>query len=205
MIDKFESNDKLLELVYLNNFGIDLNIHKTLKSLISEINPENEKNFQNLLEKLELKKLLIIYEYLYIGSKKIDNLFYKLDLDQIDEDLYGDFCQRSKKEDEYLDKHCKIRRNRQVFLKAQFNMGYKILPEDKKINEVYKKKEDKKEEDKKENDEQKNKPKTNILINNEINEDKESNNNNINQGKKGKGKKKKGKGQFIEFDIHNYI
>ena len=203
MIDKFESNDKLLELVYLNNFGIDLNIHKTLKSVISEINPENEKNFQNLLEKLELKKLLIIYEYLYIGSKKIDNLFYRLELDQIEEDLYGDFCQREKKEDEYLDKHSKIRRNRQAFLKAQLNMGYKILPEDKKINEVYKKKEDKKEEDKKENDIQINKPKTNILINNEINEDKESNN--INQGKKGKGKKKKGKGQFIEFDIHNYI
>ena len=203
MIDKFDSNDKLLELVYLNNFGIDIEVHKTLKSVIPENTPENEKTFRNLLEKLELKKLLIIYKYLYVCSKKVDNLFYRLDLEQIDEDLYEDFCEREKKEDEILDKQERERRNRQAFLKAELNMGNKILPEDKKITETnYKKKEDKKE-----NNEPVNKPKTKIsmLLNNEIIENEESNNNTNNpHGKKGKGKKKKGKGQFVEFNIHDY-
>ena len=212
MIDKLDTNDKLLELVYLNNFGIDLDVHKSLKSIISENTPENEKSFVALLEKLELKKLLIIYKYLYACSKKVDNLFYRLDLEQIDEDLYEDFCEREKKEDVILDKQERERRNRQAFLKAELNMGNKLLPGDKKITETnFKKKEDKKEiedkkqkEDKKESNESVKKPKTKIsmLLNNEIIENEESNNNA--QGKKGKGKKKKGKGQFVEFNIHDY-
>ena len=97
MIDKFETHDKLLELTYLNNFGIDLDIHKMLKSAISSNTPENEKLFRETLESLEFKKLLIVYKYLYLSSKKVDNLFYRLDLEQIDEDLYEDFCEREKK------------------------------------------------------------------------------------------------------------
>ena len=145
MIDKFDTNDKLLELTYLNNFGLDLDVHKTLKSVISSNTPENEHTFRKTLETLELKKLLIVYKYLYICSKKVDNLFYKLDLEQIDEDLYDDFCEREKKEDDVvLDKFEKERRNRKAFLKAELNMGSKVLPEDKKVSETKYKKEDKK-------------------------------------------------------------
>ena len=203
MIDKFDSNDKLLELVYLNNFGIDLEIHKTLKSLISEKTQENEKNFKELLVNLELKKLLIIYKYLYVCSKKVDNLFYKFDLDQIEEDLYEDFCQKIKKDDIIMNKEEKERRNRQAYLKAELNLGYKVLPEDKKINDINYKKKEEKNEDKKENNQPENKPKTkiNMLLNNEIIEKGE---NDINHIQEKKGKRKKGKGQFIEFNIHDY-
>ena len=210
MIDKFDTNDKLLELTYLNNFGIDLDVHKKLKSVISSNTPENEQTFIKTLENLELKKLLIVYKYLYICSKKVDNLFYKLDLEQIDEDLYDDFCEREKKEDDVvLDKFEKERRNRKAFLKAELNMGSKVLPEDKKVTEMKydKKKEDKKEDkkvDKKDTEEPVNKPKTKLgmLLDNEIIENEE--NNNQNKKGKGKGKKKKGKGQFVEFNIRDY-
>ena len=205
MIDKFDSYDKLLELTYLNNFGIDLDIHKSLKSAISANTPENEKNFKNVLENLELKKLLIIYKYLLVCSKRVDNLFYRLDLDQIDEDLYEDFCEREKKEDDkILNKTERDRRNRAALLKAELNVGGKALPEDKKVTEVqYKKdkKEDKKEEKKDEAPINKPKTKISMLLNNELIDNEEGNHNN---GKKGKGKKKKGKGQFVEFNIHDY-
>ena len=205
MIDKFDSYDKLLELTYLNNFGIDLDIHKSLKSAISANTPENEKIFKNVLENLELKKLLIIYKYLLVCSKRVDNLFYRLDLEQIDEDLYEDFCEREKKEeDKILNKVERDRRNRAALLKAELNVGGKALPEDKKVTEVqYKKdkKEDKKEEKKDEAPINKPKTKISMLLNNELIDNEEGNHNN---GKKGKGKKKKGKGQFVEFNIHDY-
>ena len=204
MIDKFKSYDKLLELTYLNNFGIDLEIHKKLREAISSATPENEENFKKTIQNLELKKLLIIYKYIYICSKKVDNLFYRLDLEQIDEDLYEDFCEREKKDDIVLDESERERRNRKAFLKAELNMGNKVLPEDKKVTEAFKKKEEKKED--KKDEEQVKKPKTKIsmLLNNEIIENEEETHNNNNQNKKGKGKKKKGKGQFVEFNIHDY-
>ena len=209
MIDKFETNDKLLELTYLSNFGIDLEIHKKLREAIALATVDNVAIFKKSVEKLELKKLLIIYEYLFICSKRVDNLFYRLDLDQIDEDLYEDFCEREKKEDVILDKFEKERRNRKAFLKAELNIGNKLLPEDKNVSDAYKK-EDKKEEkreDKKEEKEKVNKPKTKLsmLLNNEIVENEEENENDDNtKSKKGKGRKKKGKGQFVEFNINDY-
>ena len=207
MIDKLESNDKLLELTYLNNFGIDLEIHKQLKTIIQSNILENEQNFKKILENLEFKKLLIIYKYLYICSKKVDNLFYKLDLEQIDEDLYEEFCQREKKEKEIVDKAERERMNRKAYLKAELNIGKKVLPEDKKVTEINY--DNNKKEDKKEKEEKFVKPKTKLskLLNNELNNDEEKINNDFIQNKKGKGKgkKKKGKGQFIDFNIHDYV
>ena len=204
MIDKFDSHDKLLELTYLNNFGIDFETHKILKSAITSNITENEQNFRKAIENLELKKLLIIYKYLYISSKKVDNLFYRLDLEQIDEDLYEDFCERKKEEENViLDKYEKEKRNRAAYLKAEL-AGTKTLPEDKKVTEVNFGK-NKKKEDKKDTEPPVNKPKTKIsmLLNNELYVDEETDKNK-NAGKKGKGKKKKGKGQFVEFNIHDY-
>ena len=200
MIHKFDSNDKLLELTYLNNFGIDLEIHKTLKSVISSNTSENEQTFRKTLESLEIKQLLIIYKYLYICSKKVDNLFYNLDLEQIDEDLYKDFCERKKKEDVVLNKVEKEKRIRQAYLKAELNMGIKALPGDKKVSEIkFEKNKNKKEERK--NSSPINKPiiKKSISLNNEIIESEE----NKNQNKKGKGKNKKGKGHFVDLNIRD--
>ena len=213
MIDKFETHDKLLELTYLNNFGIDLDIHKMLKSAISSNTPENEKLFRETLESLEFKKLLIVYKYLYLSSKKVDNLFYRLDLEQIDEDLYEDFCEREKKEENVvLDKFERERRNKQARFKAELNMGVKISSEDKKVTEMYKNKknEDKKEDDKKEDKKEeeppthKHKTKISMLLNNEIIVNEESHDKSDKFGKKGKGKRKKGKGQFVDFNLNNF-
>ena len=200
MIDKFDSHDKLLELTYLNNFGINLGVHKKLKAIISSNNKENEQEFINILESLELKQLLIIYKYLYICSKKVDksNLFYKLDFEQIDEDLYEDFCKREQKGDKNLTKAEIEQRKRQAYLRAELNIGgFKLTEEDKKVTEVdYSKLNKKKEEP------PVNKPKANLgkLLDNELNENenKESNN------KGNKGKKKKGKKKFVDFDINNF-
>ena len=150
IIHKFNSNNELLELTYLKDFGIDLELHKTLKSVISSNIPENEQTFKKTLENVELKKLLIIYKYLDICSKKVDNLFYSLDLEQINEDLYEDFCERPKKEDVVMNKYEREKRNRQAFLRAELNMGIKEFLEDKRVTETkYEKKKTK--EEKKEN------------------------------------------------------
>ena len=201
MIDKFDSYEKLIELTYLNNFGIDLNIHKELKSIISSNSPENEETFKKILQGIELKKLLIIYKYLYVCSRKVDNLFYRLDLEQIDDDLYEDFVERKKKEEENLSKEEKDKRKRQMKLKSELNVGIKLSPEDKKVTEVsfnkkQKNQQNEKEEQKKE-ESPKNKPKSKIdmLLNNELDENKESNN-------KKKGKKKKGK--YVDFNIKDF-
>ena len=201
MIDKFDSYEKLIELTYLNNFGIDLNIHKVLKSIISSNSPENEETFKKILQGIELKKLLIIYKYLYVCSRKVDNLFYRLDLEQIDDDLYEDFVERKKKEEENLSKEEKDKRKRQMKLKSELNVGIKLSPEDKKVTEVsfnkkQKNQQNEKEEQKKE-ESPKNKPKSKIdmLLNNELDENKESNN-------KKKGKKKKGK--YVDFNIKDF-
>ena len=201
MIDKFDSYEKLIELTYLNNFGIDLNIHKELKSIISSNSPENEETFKKILQGIEFKKLLIIYKYLYVCSRKVDNLFYRLDLEQIDDDLYEDFVERKKKEEENLSKEEKDKRKRQMKLKSELNVGIKLSPEDKKVTEVsfnkkQKNQQNEKEEQKKE-ESPKNKPKSKIdmLLNNELDENKESNN-------KKKGKKKKGK--YVDFNIKDF-
>ena len=180
MIDKFDSNDKLLKLTFLNYFGIDLDVHKSLKSIISSNSSENEQTFKNILKNLEIKKLLIIYSYLNIGLKKINGYFYKLDLEQIKEDLYDEFCQRKKEENIIFNKFEKEKRNRNAFLKAELNVGNKILPEDNKVTEI-------------------NYEKNNKMEVNSENIIKPKNINNKNEEEKIKNKK--GKGKFIEFNI----
>lgn len=206
MIEKLDSFDKLVELTFLNNFGIELEIHKQLKLLISSGKLEKEL-FLSLLYDLNLRKLLTLYEYLLISSKKIDNLFYRMDLEQVDEDLYEDFCEREPQEDEKIvnskEKSEQEKRNR--LLKAQLGVGGKdniLKSQDKKVTEV-KFDEDKPKGNKdKEKDEEEEyyhpKTKLSMLLNNELPEKNENND------MQGKGKKKKGKKKFVEFNIHDF-
>jgi hypothetical protein len=76
IIDKLE-NDKLIELGSLSNFGLDLDIFKELKALIKDASFDTNTTYK-VLDKLEIKKLLILYKYIGIACKKIDGLFYKL-------------------------------------------------------------------------------------------------------------------------------
>ena len=204
MIDKFDSKLKLIELTYLNNFGINLDIHKQLKTIIQSNSSENVQHFKDILKNLELKKLLILYKYLIICSKKVDNLFYRLDFEQIDEDLYEDFVQREAKVDEIIDKKEREKRFYQSQLKQELNFGFKLSPEDKKVTEVnfnknIKKNKEKKEDKKKEESPiNKQKSKLDMLLHNEINDNTENNNNKNN---KKKGKKK---GKYVEFNISDF-
>ena len=204
MIDKFDSKLKLIELTYLNNFGINLDIHKQLKTIIQSNSSENVQHFKEILKNLELKKLLILYKYLLICSKKVDNLFYRLDFEQIDEDLYEDFVQREAKVDEIIDKKEKKKRFYQSQLKQELNFGFKLSPEDKKVTEVNFNKNIKKNKEKKEdkkNEESpinKQKSKLDMLLHDEINDNTENNNNKNN---KKKGKKK---GKYVEFNISDF-
>ena len=204
MIDKFDSKLKLIELTYLNNFGINLDIHKQLKTIIQSNSSENVQHFKDILKNLELKKLLILYKYLIICSKKVDNLFYRLDFEQIDEDLYEDFVQREAKVDEIIDKKEREKRFYQSQLKQELNFGFKLSPEDKKVTEVnfnknIKKHKEKKEDKKKEESPiNKQKSKLDMLLHNEINDNTENNNNKNN---KKKGKKK---GKYVEFNISDF-
>ena len=200
MIDKLESYNRLLQLTYLNFFGIDLAIQEQLKCAISSNTPENEKIFKEIIKNLELKSQLIIYKYLDICTKKVNNSFYRLDLEQINEDLYEDFCERKNKKEEHkvMDRYEIIKRKRQACLMAQLNMGVKMSKQDKKVNETNY---NKKKEDKNEGEPSINKPKSKIsnLLNNDDIENKEKNNN---IGKKGK--KKKIKGHFVDFNIRDF-
>ena len=204
MIDKFDSKLKLIELTYLNNFGINLDIHKQLKTIIQSNSSENVQHFKDILKNLELKKLLILYKYLIICSKKVDNLFYRLDFEQIDEDLYEDFVQREAKVNEIIDKKERETRFYQSQLKQELNFGFKLSPEDKKVTEVnfnknIKKHKEKKEDKKKEESPiNKQKSKLDMLLHNEINDNTENNNNKNN---KKKGKKK---GKYVEFNISDF-
>ena len=204
MIDKFDSKLKLIELTYLNNFGINLDIHKQLKTIIQSNSSENVQHFKDILKNLELKKLLILYKYLIICSKKVDNLFYRLDFEQIDEDLYEDFVQREAKVDEIIDKKEREKRFYQSQLKQELNFGFKLSPEDKKVTEVnfnknIKKNKEKKEDKKKEESPiNKQKSKLDMLLHDEINDNTENNNNKNN---KKKGKKK---GKYVEFNISDF-
>ncbi len=141
IIDKIDSPQKLIELYSLHNFGIDLGINRQLKELVSS-GQKDEKKFYSILNKLEtFKKILLIYKYLLISSKKTDELFYKLDLDQIDPDLYEEFIDKPKKEDEKLTKVEKDKREKQRKLKEELNFKDDLYSNKQNIQNIKKEKE----------------------------------------------------------------
>ena len=96
------------------------------------------------MNKLEtLKKILLIYKYLLISSKKTDELFYKLDLDQIDSDLYEEFLDKPKKKDEIISKVEKDKREKQRKLKEELNYKNNFYSSKQNIQQIKKEKEKK--------------------------------------------------------------
>jgi hypothetical protein len=81
IIDRLE-NEKMRELTSITNFGIDLEVFRELKNLISEANFD-QNSIYRVLDKLEIKKLLILYKYCITAAKKVDGLFYKLGKEEI--------------------------------------------------------------------------------------------------------------------------
>lgn len=93
IIDKLENED-ILQLPYLQNFGIEMETAKQMSHLLLHGENINEDEFKVLLIKLSVKQILILYKYLSIAFKKVNKLFFKLEVEQIEEDLYEDFIQR---------------------------------------------------------------------------------------------------------------
>lgn len=99
IIDKIESPAKLLELTFIQNFGVSSEIIAKLKSYLSKADDINEDKFLMEIDTLPTKTLLIIYKYIYISRKKVLGEFYKLDYEDVEEELYGDFMKSKKKND----------------------------------------------------------------------------------------------------------
>jgi hypothetical protein len=76
IVDRLE-NDKMRELTSITNFGFDLDVFRELKKIMTEANFEPS-NIYRVLDKLEIKQLLILYKYCTTAAKKTDGLFYKL-------------------------------------------------------------------------------------------------------------------------------
>ena len=97
IIDRIESPAKLLELTFIQNFGVSSEIIAMLKSYLSKADDINEEKFLMEIDTLPTKTLLIIYKYIYISRKKVLGEFYKLDYEDVEEELYGDFMKSKKK------------------------------------------------------------------------------------------------------------
>ena len=76
IIDKLELN-KLGELQSLNNFAVDLDVTSNLRKIIIEC-LSDQRDIYKILNKLDIKKVLMVFKYFQISYKKISSLFYKL-------------------------------------------------------------------------------------------------------------------------------
>ena len=76
IIDKLEKQ-KILELQSIINFGFDLELYKEIKVLLINGFYDVE-TIKEILDKLEIKRILILYKYLNISQKKFQGLYYKL-------------------------------------------------------------------------------------------------------------------------------
>ena len=95
IINKIETKRKLLELSSIQNFGLPMeSINKIKNLLISETNDSNKEKLYIEFDNLTMKNMLILYKYISTALKKINGSFFKLEFEQIDEDLYENFIKR---------------------------------------------------------------------------------------------------------------
>ena len=88
---------KILELYNIQNFGIDWDTINILKDYLIRGDQVNENDLYKELDLLPLKNILIIYQYLLISYKKISGKYYKLEMEQINENFYKNFFPDSQK------------------------------------------------------------------------------------------------------------
>ena len=98
VIDKMNDIEKILELFNIQIFGLDWDKINKFKEYLknSQLIKENELFFD--FDSLTIKNVLVLYKYLTIASKKLSHEFYKLEMEQIEEDLYQNFIPELKKE-----------------------------------------------------------------------------------------------------------
>ena len=76
IVDRLEKQ-KTLELQSLINFGFDLELVKEVRILLLSGFYDKE-SIKHILDRLEIKKILLLYKYLHIASNKLNGLYYKL-------------------------------------------------------------------------------------------------------------------------------
>ena len=98
IINKINDYKKILELFNIQIFGIERDKINKLKDFLIKGDLIDEKEFFNELDTLSLKEILVLYKYLLIANKKINGKFYQLEMEQINENFYDNFCPKINKE-----------------------------------------------------------------------------------------------------------
>ena len=114
IIDKINDNKKILELYNIQNFGIEWETINILKEYLIKGDLVNEDDLFKYLDNLTIKNILVIYKYLLISYKKINGSYYKLEMEQINEDLYTNFFPNSKKKEKKLNGYASFSSNQNL-------------------------------------------------------------------------------------------
>jgi len=96
VIHKVENMKEIAELKSICHFGFPIEETRELKQLLND-GYSDKGLIKEILIKVEIKKILILYKFLDISIKKFKGVFYKLDLGQIDENIYSDFIYEEEK------------------------------------------------------------------------------------------------------------
>ena len=96
IIDKINDNKKILELYNIQNFGISWDKINILKDFLIRGEQINENELFKELDTLGIKEILILFKYILISYKKICGSFYKLEIEEINENLYSNFFPNKK-------------------------------------------------------------------------------------------------------------
>jgi len=97
VIHKIENIKENAELKSICHFGFPIEEARELKQLLKD-GYSDKGLIKEILIKVEIKKILILYKFLDISIKKFKGVFYKLDLGQIDENIYSDFIFEEEKQ-----------------------------------------------------------------------------------------------------------
>ena len=98
VIDKMNDYDKILELVNIQIFGLDWDKINKLKEYLKHTDTIKEHELFAEFDSLSIKNVLVLYKYLITSYKKISGAYYKLEMEQIEEDLSHNFFSEQKKE-----------------------------------------------------------------------------------------------------------
>ena len=89
--------DKILELVNIQIFGLDWDKINKLKEYLKHTDTIKEHELFAEFDSLSIKNVLVLYKYLITSYKKISGAYYKLEMEQIEEDLSHNFFSEQKK------------------------------------------------------------------------------------------------------------
>ena len=99
VIDKINDYEKILELFNIQIFGLDWDKINKMKEYLKKYEIIKESELFSEFDSLTLKNVLVLYKYLFIAYKKIYGEFFKLEMEQIDENLYQNFIGDLQKEE----------------------------------------------------------------------------------------------------------